>query len=194
MSTEYISDFEKKKKFLLAHEDFFLNGTSIFFNLSHEQLAKYKTILKWHFIDSNMSIKWNTDIIDEFKQELFLDTYIFPSFNINASLPWSIEFIERYKSLWCWELLAQNEIVMGNADIRNHFCNQLYPYMSEYLQSSTRILNGLNHKGQTYGEEIENDCLSLLKNHKELQFQHPIEIDDAECIDWFYLSQNEMLP
>ena len=47
-------------------------------------------------------------------------------------MPWSIEFIERYENVWNWELLAQNDNVMGNPEIRNHFYNRLYPYFEEH--------------------------------------------------------------
>lgn len=169
MATEYISNFEKKRKFLLTHEEFFLNGASGFLNLSYEQLLRYKPILTWHHIASNEAIKWNESIIDKFKNEIFVEDDIFPEINCNRSLPWTIQFIERYENLWKWELLADNEHVMGNADIRKYFQNQLSPYMEYYLASSTYT-------------------------QKHIEFQHPLEIDAAESIDWFHLSRNEMLP
>jgi len=109
-------------------------------------------------------------------------------------LPWSINFIKRYENLWNWELLAQNENVMGNTEIRNYFYNRLYPYFEDYLESSTHMFNGLNGSEQTYSEEIEMDSTSFFKKHKELQFQHPDEIANVKSIDWLRLSQNEILP
>lgn len=187
-----LSDFEKKKQFLLSHESFFLKELSKRFAFTKEQLIKYKSILNWSYIVYNENIKWSTAIIDEFKDEIFIPDDIYPEFNCNDSLPWSIEFIERYEDLWDWELLAQNIYVMGNPEIRNHFYNRLYPYIEDYQKSCSDDFNNKRSFGQTLADKVERD-LDFITQHRELQFQYLEEIVNAKSIDWFRLSQNTFL-
>ena len=193
MQIDLPSDFEKKKQFLLAHEEFFLNGISLLFYLSHQQLTKYKSILPWGYIVSNHTIKWNAEMVEEFKNEIFIEDDFLNGINSNDSMPWSIEFIERYENVWNWELLAQNDNVMGNPEIRNHFYNRLYPYFEEHGKD---IFNEKNQP-KDISEYFINNCerdLNFFGNIKEWQFQTVDEIIKAKNIDWLRLSQNSLLP
>lgn len=181
---------EKEKQFLLTNEEFFIKGICIWFELTHEQLKKYKSILSWNYIVSNHKIKWNTAIIDEFKDDIFQSNDSFAEFNCNDALPWSIDFIQRYEDLWDWNLLAQNPCVMGNLEIRNHFYNRLYPFIEEYGES---CLDSSKSFGERYCDILDSDSESF-KKHKELQFQHSSEILKAKTIDWRLLSLNTLLP
>ena len=187
------NEFEKKKMFILEHSDFFLNGVSIWFHLTHEQLRKYQNILEWQYVVCNETIDWTIDIMDEFKDLIFEDGNPFNEINTNEKLPWSVEFIARFEDLWIWELLAQNDQVIGDAEIRKYFHNQLDPYIDEYLEMFNNRSNGLNSSGKTFGDAVEADSLNLLLKHKELQIMHPHEIEDSDSIDWTRLSQNEFL-
>lgn len=187
-----LNDLEKKKQFLLANEDYLLKSASLWCGLTQQQLRKYKTILQWNFISANHNIKWNTDIIDEFKKEIFKEENQF-DFNYNDSLPWEIEFIERYIDLWDWGYLAQNPKVMGNPKIKKHFHNQLYSFYKASTESRSFKYNGINGSVLTYGEEVESS-FDIFKKQKELQFQHPNEIIKAKSINWLRLSQNTLLP
>jgi len=60
-------------------------------------------------------------IVNEFCEQLWDKDGFYPEFNMNPSLPWSVEFIERYIDYVCWELLSQNETVARNEAILYHF-------------------------------------------------------------------------
>lgn len=190
MTNKLVNDFEKKKQFFLSNENFFLQTVSIRFPFNQKQLTKYKNILCWNNVVLNEKIKWNTDIIDEFKEQIFTTNTSLADFHFNDALPWGIEFIERYEGLWDWYLLAQNSSVMDNLEIRNHFYKNLYPYIEEFGESC-------DDSSKSFGErclDVFDNDIEHLEKHKELQFQHPNEIIVAESIDWFRLSQNTLLP
>jgi len=190
MSAASLTDFEKKKKFLLEHEDFFLDGISVWFDLTHRQLTKYRTILKWYSIVANRSIEWNLEIMHEFKELIFVSDDPFPEINVNQSLPWSIEFITPFEDLWSWELLSQNDALTDIPVVRRHFSNRLYPYLGEYEECG---IEPYNAPAMTLTEELELE-LNSLNMYKEWQLQSAEEIDKTKNIDWIRLSQNQVLP
>jgi hypothetical protein len=190
MPASPISDFEKKKRFLLKHEDLFLKGVSIWFRLTHRQLTKYQTILNWDYVIESRQIDWNSEIIDEFKERIFDKDDPFPKININVSLPWSVEFVARYEDLWCWELLAQNKALMSIPAIRRRFSDRLYPYIGTYEDYDSESEDS---DERTFAEELEIE-LNSLNSHKEWQFQTVEEIEQDKNIDWLRLSQNAVLP
>ncbi len=188
-----MTQFEKKKQFLLKNEDYLLNTISHHFGFTQLQLRKYSSIINWNAVVQNCNVKWDTKIIDEFSKCIFEGDAIIPAFNMNMALPWSIKFIERYEDLWEWELLAQNPLVMGNPKIRNHFL----PYLNQYLEAYRERMEKRYTYFVKHGHEYKNDLKSNLDNfqyHKELQFQQPNEISKAKDIDWNLLSQNLLLP
>lgn len=190
MSSAFPTDFEKKKKFLLEHEDFFLQGISVWFSLTHRQLTKYSTILKWYNIVANRSIEWNLEIMNEFKDLIFVSDDPFPEINVNESLPWSVEFITPFEDLWNWQLLSQNDALTDIPVLRRHFQDRLYPYLGEYEECG---IEPFNTPAMTLIEELEIE-LNTLNMYKEWQLQSPDEIDRTENVDWLRLSQNEVLP
>ena len=192
MQVELSNNFEKKKQFLLAHEELFLRGVSFWFYLSHRQLTKYRGIIKWYNIDSNTQLKWTTEIMDEFKEEFFDADAFMNEINFNESLPWSIEFIERYEDLWNWESLAQNDAAMMVPEVKTYFYSRLYPYFELIGNDYSN-----NIESNAFGDRVCNSFdsdMDSFKKIKEWQFQTVEEILKAKTIDWLRLSQNELLP
>jgi len=184
-----LTDFEKKKQFLLDHEDFLLEGISRFFPLNYQQLTKYQTLLDWDYIVSNLALDWTSEIMDAFKDRVFTDVR-YPKININERLPWSIEFIERYEDRWNWNLLGRNPRVMGNPEIREHF----YHHLSEHIEGYERWIKSPKNYEMMSDAEVLEDKLTELDGLKELQLRSAEEIENTQNIDWTYLSQNELLP
>ena len=188
-----VADLEKKKQFLLANEEFFLNLVSLRFGFTYNQMLQYSDIISWSYLVTSHAINWNTIIIDNFENEIFSVDEGYSGINLNDSLPWSIELLERYEHLWNWEMLSQNRKVMSNLEIRNHFYNRLYPYIEEIGENNTYMYTGINGSERTITDTVEQDFENM-ELHTELQFQTKDEILNAEVIDWFYLSQNVLLP
>jgi hypothetical protein len=185
-----LTDFEKKKQFLLEHEEYLIYSISFRCTLTHEQLRKYQNILEWSFLVCSHSINWTTEIMDEFKDRIFEKDDPYPEINNNSSLPWSIEFIERYKDLWDWELLGQNDKVIGNPEIRKYF----YSYLYEYIEQYENLCNSPNNdEGKSEADIIEQK-LSKLDTYTEWRLRSAEEIDRTENINWRRLSMNEVLP
>ncbi|MBI4931953.1 MAG: hypothetical protein HY841_14425 [Bacteroidetes bacterium] len=186
------SDLQKKKHFFLKNENFFWDIVSFRYGFKHSQLRQYKTILKWDKIVSNESIEWSIEIVKEFKEFLFREENIF-ELCCNESLPWTIEFLQRYENLWSWELLAQNTCVMCNPTIRKYYYSRLYPYFEDYLDRCSKDFNNVSAENQKFSDEVERDAQEFSK-HKELQFQYPKEILNAQDTNWYWLSHNILLP
>jgi hypothetical protein len=184
-----LTDFEKKKQFLLEHEDFLLGGISHWFKLTHQQLTSFQTLLNWDYIVCNLAINWTSEIMDEFKDRVFIDE-LYPKININDSLPWSIEFIERYEDRWNWYLLGRNHRVMGNPEIRKHFHHRVSEHIEAYERWSA---SPINYEMRSLDEVLETQIKELDK-HKECLFRSAEEIDSIEDINWLHLSSNEFLP
>ena len=186
------NNFEKKKQFLLKHENYYLWHISLSFKFTHQQLIKYKMILAWSAIEDNHSIDWNTDIIDDFKDIFFDKDYIFQDINLNKSLPWSIDFINHYKDLWTWELLLQNDSELFTPEIIKYFAKQFLPYAKDFPWIMNYINDTKNESAsEMYSYETDWDPRT---SPIEWQYKSEEEIENAEFIDWKQLSHNEFLP
>lgn len=98
---------QEKRDFLLEYPWIVSSYVSAYLPLTQEQLRKYYELFDWENIGDNEAIQWNTDIIDEFIDDLLPiitedndPGYGVYGINTNYSLPWSVELIERYMDRW----------------------------------------------------------------------------------------------
>jgi hypothetical protein len=195
MSAPFNNEFQKKRKFLLQNENYFLNSAALWHSFTLQQLRKYQTILPWNFIVNNTDIKWNIAIVDEFRDEIFTDSDSCFEFSFNDSLPWSTKFIKRYENLWNWESLAQNNSVIGKQEITDYFYDKFQPYYESYKDAWFDTRKRLAGFGRTFAEQVEDNLnMGFFRTNKELQFQYLYEIENARSINWRILSSNSLLP
>lgn len=185
--------FSAKKQFLLAHPTMILHWASAFYPFTHAQLKKYKAILIWDYASNNIAIDWTEPMFDEFHNLLFdFEKKSFTEVHLNTALPWSVTFIQKYFHLWNWESLTQNEAILSNAEIREHFKEEFLPY----LNSAKEIYNK-QELAKSFGEKeiekLEGSEYSFM-NIKEWQIAYPEEIENTKNLNWVSLSQNELLP
>src|SRR5690606_31037110 len=81
----------------------------------------------------NRNVEWDVELIEEFKHELFNKNGVFPEFNDNESLPWSLEFMQRFEDLIDWQMVAGVEKVVRQPDILQYYREELAPYISTSL-------------------------------------------------------------
>lgn len=114
-------------------------------------IDKYKDSLEWYFICTNPLLPWKEKNLLEYWEEhidgwgvaqnesLFdgdnvffnehLDKWtdndfrLFRPLSRNKALPWSIPFIEAYKSHWDWQSLSENEGLPWSTVLIEHFQN-----------------------------------------------------------------------
>lgn len=189
-----ITTFEKKKRFLLGNEYYFLIRVSQHFKFTTEQLRRYKTILIWRNVVCNESIDWNTEILDEFKDLIFVQDDILPEINCNESLPWSIEFINRYKELWSWEMLVGNPVVMEIPGIKEYYAKEFLPYKYD----NPWVFNSISNSKKEYNPQSDNSGLDTdswdWDVPAEWRYESMEEIKKAKNVRWFQLSRNTRIP
>ncbi len=192
--TTFSDEYNKKVKFILSYDEFFINMASLYYPFNKNQLRKYKSILDWKTICGNSEIEWTLDLIIEF-EELLTDkeeNKFDWQFQTNEGVEWSYDLIKYFHSKWEWEYLAQNSSFMSNKECCNLFQNELLQYfetIEKLIDTSNYFTDGayavLHNANRNVKEMLE---------HKEFQIQTIQEIDKTEKIDFKYLSQNEILP
>jgi hypothetical protein len=187
---------QEKRDFLLEHPELVVQPASWHFPFTQEQLRKYYDLFCWEYIGDNEAIKWNTDIIDEFIDDLLPiitedndPGYGVYGINTNYSLPWSVELIERYMDRWNWDHIAYNQILPK--ELRLHFAEHIMAttdydiYERENRHDEHADLRDLP---EMVGWQIER-----MREHHELCIQDPDDII-VGLVDWEPLSANEFLP
>ena len=86
-----------KSRFLLKHHKYLLIRACAFFSFTADEVRKYSPIIYWHNLAVNRNVEWDVELIEEFKHELFNKGGVLPEFNDNESLPWSLEFMQRFE-------------------------------------------------------------------------------------------------
>lgn len=187
MSSEY---HQKQLWFLLNKPGFTASAFGYYLPLSHQQLRKYKDVLSWPEISVNEKIAWRIELIEEFQD--FLDfgknRDVPEYFNNNKALPWSIELIEKFRDKWCFESLMQNESVLNNQEIVNHFIKEFSPFLKEEER--------LRGADKNFDDSILDKKIldSIVSCRKEYGVSSEKEIDELEEISWYALSNNTFLP
>jgi hypothetical protein len=195
--TELTNIDEKKKEFLLRNEQYFCCSISHHVNLTVPQLVKYGVILNKEFLAYNTLIKWDIDTISCVIKLPGDNDIFFSELSYNEFVPWGIELIEYFEDRWNWELMAQNDAVVTNATLRNFFQTKLKPYLDEdFLNRAINRTMGLNGAGESIGEACEGfySGMPFFRQHKEMQFLTPDEIEVCTGLDWRILSNNTLLP
>lgn len=174
----------KEVSFLLQNRRYFIDSVSMIFSFTLEHLRKYQSILSWNYLAVNLRVKWSQEIIEEFQYYFFIEQNVF-EINLSEAFPWSISFIEKFYSFLEWELLSQNPCIVQNLEIRNHFKNELNPFVENFLP--------IVSFGDRISDKIKSDVEFLEKN-KELNFKNLEDIINSKSINWQRLSMNTQLP
>lgn len=176
-----------KSRYLLKHHEYLLIRACAFFPFTADEVRKYSPIINWYYLAVNHNVEWDVELIEEFKHQLFDKDGVFPEFNLNESLPWSVAFIERYIDEVEWELLSQNNSVVEDKTIRDRFYSELKPH-EENVQRTLAY----------DGDNLDSDSFDFLDNfgfgkkyHPELYLNHPNEAVLIEDVDWVRMSRNE---
>jgi hypothetical protein len=193
---------QEKRDFLLEHPELVITPASWHFPFTQAQLRKYYDLFCWESICVNEAIQWNTDIIDEFIDELLPiiteendPGYPFSELSTNRSMPWSVELIDRYIDRWNWDDMVCNHILPR--EMRLHYRDRLNaiegydPFEAEQLEQKWEndISDGLDLWPSWH--EVDH-TIKAMSEHPELCLVDFEELDDS--INWHILSSNEFLP
>jgi hypothetical protein len=184
--------------YLLTHLDFFICSFSKHEKLSLAELERYQDILSWSCLAANKNLKWNTVLIDRFKDRLFefpVDEY----FHHNENLPFDVAFINRYYNYWDWELLAENERIKENIKLQEHFQKELAPYTDSFDLPQREILEPRVFISETIFDptDIERNIKlnsAALSRNRNLPWSEELIAQFSDRWIWQVLSYNKAIP
>ena len=93
-------------------------------------LAKYRDKINWRSLSWERRFKWSLENIDK---GIDLDIWDWTELSKNPALPWSFEFVEKYKDFIKWKYVKVNNYLEWNED-------KIIKY-SNYIFSSENITN-----------------------------------------------------
>jgi hypothetical protein len=192
---------QEKHDFLLEYPWLVSSYVAFYLPLTQEQLRRYYDLFDWEYICENEAIQWNTDIIDEFVDDLlpvFTEEndpgYPITELSTNRSVPWSVELIDRYIDRWNWGDMVCNHILPH--DMRIHYRYRLST-IEEYDPLEAEQWEQRNNTHHEIDGWLDYSFLQMdieeMAKHPELCIQDPDDIVDGS-VDWDILSSNEFLP
>ena len=115
-------------KVLKRHPTYAFHAISGFYPLSGEQLRKYRDLLFWDDVCENEEIDWSIGLVQTFLTYLKdgrgkLNSIL----HSNKKIPWSVEFIKSFNTLWYWDILGERTEIQNCPEIQDAFKKQLEP-------------------------------------------------------------------
>lgn len=101
------------RKHLLKHPKEFCFMISKYYNIPHNLIEQYKTLIDWELLSCNIKIYWTTELIEQYdekwnwsrySQGLTIEIYNYGWVGLsgNTAIPWTIELIDKFKDKWSW--------------------------------------------------------------------------------------------
>jgi hypothetical protein len=180
---------DKYARFIFNDVDTFLYVYSLIGDIPPNLIKKYKDILNWEHIGSNPNILWTNDLFEEIKEEAFR----FPNnFFADAQLPWTVEFIQKYKSRMNWSYMGINPSLTNNPDIIKVYQKELVEFANFDLIAYYKEQAACNNENNEIIKPTKQN--NNFFENKEDYFKTVSDIENAIDVDWEILSQNEFLP
>ena len=170
--------------FLKSHPTYAFRTISGFYPLTGEMLRKYRNVLFWDCICENESIDWSSGLILAFLKYFKEDNKKINSLlHFNPKLPWSVEFIKQFETLWYWDILGEKAEIKNSAEIQQSFKKYLEP-VNAWIASND--LRAKTHDSDKFWKKRYQAEPWLLYTTR-----HQIESDKK--IDWVSLSSSDHL-
>jgi len=114
--------------FLRKHPSYAFHAISGFYPLNGELLRKYREVIFWDDASENEEIDWSDGLIQTFLKYLKDEKGKLNSIlHYNNKLPWSVEFIRQFETLWYWDILGEKDEIKNNSIIQLSFQKYLEP-------------------------------------------------------------------
>ena len=171
-------------QFLKKHPSYAFNAISGFYPLNGELLRKYRDVLFWDDVCENEEIEWSTGLVQTFLKYLIdkkgkLNSIL----HYNKRLPWSIEFIKHFETLWYWDILGEKSKIQNNLLIQKTFEKHLEP-VNAWIASLKRPINTGTVKsslGNNHGSEIKALSLGEVEMRKNNIDWVTFSVDERTC-------------
>lgn len=166
--------------FLKKHPSYAFHAISGFYPLNGELLRKYRDVIFWGDVSENEEIEWSAGLVQTFLKYLKDEKgKLNSTLHYNSKLPWSVEFIRHFETLWYWDILGEKSEIQNNSLIQNTFEKHLEPvnaWIASLRISNSRAVSSFSKNNQS----SEINALSL----------EEVEIQKSD-IDWVAFSVDE---
>lgn len=168
--------------FLRKNPSYSFHAISGFYPLNGELLRKYRDVIFWDDVSENEEIEWSTGLVQTFLKYLKDEKGKLNSIlHYNNKLPWSVEFIRHFETLWYWDILGEKSEIQNNSLIQKTFEKHLEPVNAWIASLKKPITNSVTVKsfsGNNHSPEIR-----------------PLSLEEVEIqknnIDWVAFSVDE---
>jgi hypothetical protein len=140
------------------------------FPANEKILDKFKEVLDWSELSSEINLQWSEDLIDK-----YIDKWDWDLLSYNKELPWSEELIERYFDKWNWKLLSENKSVPFTSQLIYKFKEN---WVWNELNSLSLIDNFFENITESEIQEIIKKKDSNIYSYKKTNSRE-IEINDV---------------
>lgn len=165
--------------FLKRYPNYAFRAISGFYPLSGEQLKKYRHVLFWRDIYENEEIDWSVGLIQTFLKYLKDEKGKLNSIlHYNNKLPWSVELIKQFESLWYWDILGKKSQIQHSELIQKIFEQHLKPVNAWITSINSRFADS-RKEALTFDKVV---------SIKPVQWTREEIEKHKDKLDWFELS------
>jgi hypothetical protein len=167
-------------EFLKRHPSYAFHAISGFYPLSGEQLRKYRDVLFWEDVYENEEIEWSIGLVQTFLKYLKDEKGKLNSIlHYNNKLPWSVEFIKQFETLWYWDILGERDEIQNNPLIQKVFEKHLEP-VNAWIASLRKRFSKTNDSSikeeSTYNFELKHWKIEEIEQQKNTMDWHELSI------------------
>lgn len=172
-------------EFLKKHPTYAFHVISGFYPLKGELLRKYRNALFWNDVCENEEIDWSVGLVQTFLEYLKdkrgkLNSIL----HYNSKLPWSVEFIRHFETLWYWDILGEKSEIQNNSAIQTSFQKYLEP-VNAWIESLKRpIANSVSVNsflGNNHSPQIKALSFTEIEIQKNIIDWYSFSVDERTC-------------
>ena len=170
---------DKEIEFLKRYPTYAFHAISGFYPLSGEQLRKYRNVLFWDDICENEEIDWSVGLVQTFLKYLKDEKGKLNSIlHYNSKIPWTLEFIKQFETLWYWDILGEQDEIQKNDLIQQVFKKHLDPVNAWIASINNRYADS---RKETSNLDNITPIQPVQWTLEEIQMQ-------KDKLDWFEMS------
>lgn len=172
-------------QFLKKHPTYAFNAISGFYPLNGELLRKHRNVLFWDDICENEEIDWSIGLVQTFLKNFKDEKGKLNSIlHYNRKLPWSVEFIRQFETLWYWDILGEKSEIQNNPLIQKTFEKHLEPVNAWIASLKRPIANSKavnSFSGNNHSPEIRALSLGEVEMQKDNIDWVTFSVDGRTC-------------
>lgn len=121
-------DNQTTESLLFRHPDWVVEALTVNYRLPWSWLSVYHK-LPWNWVElagNRRALDWSQfEQWERFTDILFNNNEVHEAFCLNTGVPWSVDFLNRFKGRWNWDVLRQNPFITSDFMINKVFKAEL---------------------------------------------------------------------